>query len=83
MYDRLKLNTGIARRISMALSQRERAVAFIAGGIATYAIRQDSLPEGTSLIDYILKAVPEEAKGDVTIQLIDEVFVLVSGPHGS
>ena len=69
----------------MVLSAKERAIALISNGIATYSLyqAQDSLPENTSLLDFILKAIPEDMKQEVTIELIDEVFVYVSTTHSS
>ena len=69
----------------MALSPREKAISLIANGIAVYSLYQEnnSLPENISLIDFILKAVPENMKSEITIELIDEVFVYVSSAHSS
>ena len=69
----------------MTLSPREKAIALISNGIAVYSLYQEnnSLPENVSLIDFILKAVPEDMKSEITIELIDEVFVYVSGAHSS
>ena len=69
----------------MVLSPREKAIALISNGIAVYSLYQEnnSLPENISLIDFILKAVPENMKSEISIELIDEVFVYVSGAHSS
>ena len=69
----------------MVLSPREKAISLISNGIAVYSLYQEnnSLPENISLIDFILKAVPEDMKSEITIELIDEVFVYVSGAHSS
>ena len=69
----------------MVLSPREKAISLISNGIAVYSLYQEnnSLPENISLIDFILKAVPENMKSEITIELIDEVFVYVSGAHSS
>ena len=69
----------------MVLSPREKTISLISNGIAVYSLYQEnnSLPENVSLIDFILKAVPEDMKSEITIELIDEVFVYVSGAHSS
>ena len=69
----------------MPLSRRERAVAIVAGAIAAYSLRSDggSLPAGTTLADFVLRTAPDDARGDVTADLIDEVFAYVSRAHGS
>ena len=68
-----------------ALSRREKAVAIVAGGIAAYSMRSaaGSLPPGTSLVDFVARAVPDGLRGEVTAGLVDEVFAYVSTAHGS
>lgn len=57
----------------------------MAGGIAAYSLRSSggSLPAGTSLADFVMRAVPRDVRADVTAELIDDVFACVSGAHGS
>lgn len=69
----------------MALSNKEKTVAMISNAIAVYSLYQerDNLPENTSLVDFILKTVPEDIKSEISMELIDEVFEYVSGAHNS
>jgi len=69
----------------MVLSQKEKAVALVSNGISVYSLYQEKnmLPDNVSLIDFILKAVPENMKQEITVELIDEVFVYVSSTHSS
>ena len=69
----------------MALSRREKAVAIVANGIAAYSLYSSngSLPAGTSLVDFVVRSLPEDVRADVTADLIDEVFAYVSRAHGS
>ena len=69
----------------MVLSPREKAISLISNGIAAYSLYQanNSLPENVSMIDFIMKAVPEDMKSEISIELIDEIFVYVSGAHSS
>ena len=62
------------------LNKKEMAVAHIASAITVYSIRQntDTLPKNFSMIDFILKTVPDDIKPDVTMDLIDYVFSYVS-----
>ena len=62
------------------LNKKEMAIAHIASAITVYSIRQnaDSLPKNISMIDFILKTVPDDIKQDVTMDLIDYVFSYVS-----
>lgn len=57
----------------------------MANGIAAYSLHSSSgsLPAGTSLVDFVMRAVPGDVRADVTADLIDDVFAYVSGAHGS
>ena len=62
------------------LNNKEMAIAHIASAITVYSIRQntDTLPKNVSMIDFILKTVPDDIKPDITMDLIDYVFSYVS-----
>ena len=64
----------------MALSEREKMVAIISNGIAVYSLLQerDGLPEGTTLYEFVLRVVPEDARQELSAGLIDEVYEYVS-----
>ncbi len=66
--------------INMVLTEKEKAISLISNAIASYSLftEKGSLPEKMSLIDFILKAVPEEIKPIISMDLIDEVFEYVS-----
>lgn len=65
------------------LEKREKAIVAISNAIAVYSIHteQGKIPQNQSMIDFILKSVPEDLKSVISIQLIDEVFEYVSGTH--
>ena len=65
------------------LSKKEEMIAHIASAISVYSMHQntDTMPKNISMIDFILKTVPEEIKPDITIDLIDSVFSYVSTKH--
>ncbi len=67
----------------MTLSDKEKMVAIISNGIAVFSLLQerDSLPENTTMYDFVLKIVPENIKSELNIDLIDEVFQYVSSAH--
>jgi len=69
----------------MTLTNKEKMVAIISNGIAVYSILQerDSLPENTTMYDFVLKVIPEDIKSELNIELIDEVFQYVTSAHGS
>ena len=62
------------------LNKKEMAIAHIASAITVYSIRQNAntLPKNVSMIDFILKTVPDDIKPDITMDLIDYVFSYVS-----
>ncbi len=66
--------------MNMVLTDKEKAISLISNAIAAYSLftEKGSLPEKTSLIDFIIKAAPEELKPMITIELIDEIFEYVS-----
>lgn len=69
----------------MPLSNKEKMVALISNGIAVYSLYQErgTLPENTTMFDFILKAIPDDLKSELTPELIDEVFEFVSSAHSS
>ena len=69
----------------MPLSNKEKLVALISNGIAVYSLYQerDILPKNTTMFDFILKAIPDDLKSEITPELIDEVFEFVSSTHSS
>ena len=69
----------------MTLSDKEKMIAVISNGIAVYSLLQerDSLPENTTMYDFVLKVIPKEIKSELSVELIDEVFQYVSSAHSS
>lgn len=66
--------------MNMVLTDKEKTIAIISNAIASYSLMTEkgSLPENTSLIDFILKMTPNELKSLISIDLIDEVFEYIS-----
>jgi len=62
------------------LNIKEKAIAHIASAITVFSIQQNTnqLPKNISMIDFILKTVPEDIKQDITIELVDSVFSYIS-----
>ncbi len=59
---------------------KEKVIAHIASAITVFSIQQNTnqLPKNISMIDFILKTVPEDIKQDITIELVDSVFSYIS-----
>lgn len=65
----------------MTLSSREKVLIVISNAISVYSIYAkdpNTLPKNMSLIDFILKATPEDLRKGLSMELIDEVFAFVS-----
>jgi len=65
------------------LNIKEKVIAHIASAITVFSMQQNTnqLPKNISMIDFILKTVPEDIKQDITIELIDSVFSYISATH--
>ena len=65
------------------MNKKEKAIAHIASAISVFSIRQNTntLPKNISMLDFILKTVPEDIKPDITIDLIDNIFSYISVTH--
>ena len=59
---------------------KEKAIAHIASAITVFSMQQNTsqLPKNISMVDFILKTVPEDIKQDITMELIDSVFSYIS-----
>jgi len=62
------------------LNTKEKIIAHIASAITAFSMQQNTnqLPKNISMVDFILKTVPEDIKQDVTIELVDSVFSYIS-----
>jgi len=62
------------------LNTKEKIIAHIASAITAFSMQQNTnqLPKNISMVDFILKTVPEDIKQDITIELIDSVFSYIS-----
>ena len=69
----------------MTLTNKEKIIALISNGIAVYSLYQEqgNLPENTTMFDFILKAIPDDIKSELSPELIDEVFEYVTSAHSS
>ncbi len=59
---------------------KEKAIAHIASAITVFSMQQNTnqLSKNISMIDFILKTVPDDIKQDITIELVDSVFSYIS-----
>ncbi len=64
----------------MMLTKREITLIAISQAISQYSMmmQEDKIPEYGSVIDFVLKNIPEEYRKELTMELIDDVFAFVS-----
>ncbi|KAG2477829.1 MAG: hypothetical protein NPMRTH1_920006 [Nitrosopumilales archaeon] len=69
----------------MGLTTREKVISLVSNAVAVYSVKQEegSLPENVTLFEFILKAMPDELKPELSMEVIDEVFEYVSSAHSS
>ena len=62
------------------MNDKEKAIAYISGAIATYSLRKErgELTDSASMYDFLSKIIPDELSSEAKIELIDEVFGYVS-----
>jgi hypothetical protein len=62
------------------LNIKEKVIAHIASAITVFSMQQNTnqLSKNISMIDFILKTVPDDIKQDITIELVDSVFSYIS-----
>lgn len=65
----------------MTLTNREKMGILISQAITMYSLKmqEGKIPEHQSVIDFIIKNMPKEYKPELSIELIDDVFLFVSG----
>ena len=63
------------------MNTREKAIAYISGAIATYSLRKErgELEDSSSMYDFLSKTIPDELDSEAKIELIDEIFLYISG----
>ena len=60
----------------MALSERERLVAHVANALTVYSMRrsENALPQSATSHQFVLDVIPDELRGRLTADIIDDVF---------
>lgn len=67
----------------LTLTSREKIIISISNAIALYSqkLQDGSIPQNQSVIDFILKTIPESSKSELSMELIDDVFSFISSSH--
>ncbi len=64
----------------MVLSSKEKTAIIVSHLVRVYSERaeQGKVPQNQSVIDFIIKNIPQEYKQDLSMDLIDDVFAFIS-----
>lgn len=64
----------------MSLTNREKLIVLITNAITLYSKKMESgdIPQNQSIVDFVLKSVPDDLKSEMSMELIDDVFVQIS-----
>lgn len=64
----------------MSLTNREKLIVLITNAIILYSKKMESgdIPQNQSIVDFVLKSVPDDLKSEMSMELIDDVFVQIS-----
>ena len=64
----------------MVLTSREKTVIIVSHLVSTYSemMEDGKIPQNQSVIDFLMKNIPQEYKPHLSIEIIDDVFNFIS-----
>ena len=64
----------------MSLTNRERMIILMTNGIISYSknMEEGKIPQNQSMVDFVLKSVPDDLKSEMSMELFDDVFSQIS-----
>ena len=64
----------------MTLTSREKTSIIVSHLVSLYSekLEQGKISQGQSVIDFIMKNIPQEYKSDLSIEIIDDVFNFIA-----
>ncbi|MHB8546039.1 MAG: hypothetical protein ACYDAJ_04680 [Nitrosotalea sp.] len=64
----------------MVLSSREKTIVITSHLISLYSemIEEGKITQNQSVIDFLMKNIPQEFKSELSIDLIDDIFTFIS-----
>lgn len=64
----------------MVLTDREKTAIIVSHLVSLYSeeIEEGKIPQGQSVIDFIMKNIPQEYKPEISMDLIDDVFNFIA-----
>ena len=64
----------------MTLTNRENLIIMITNAITLYSkkMEEGNISQNQSIVDFVLKSVPNDLKSEISVELIDDVFSQIS-----
>lgn len=64
----------------MSLTNREKLIVLITNAITLYSkkMEEGNMPQNQSIVDFVLKSIPDDLKSEISMELIDDVFSQIS-----
>lgn len=64
----------------MPLTNREKLIVLITNAITLYSkkMEEGNTPQNQSMVDSVLKSIPDDLKSEMSMELIDDVFSQIS-----
>jgi hypothetical protein len=65
---------------NMSLTNREKLIVLITNAITSYSKKMEggNMPQNQSIVDFVLKSIPDDLKSEMSMELIDDVFSQIS-----
>ena len=64
----------------MSLTNREKLIILITNAITLYSKKMEEVntTQNQSIVDFVLKSIPDDLKSEISMELIDDVFSQIS-----
>ena len=64
----------------MALTSREKLIVSITNAVTLYSkkMEEGDIPSNQSIVDFVLRSIPDDLKSEISMELIDDVFSQIS-----
>jgi len=65
---------------NMSLTNRENLIVLITNAITLYSKKMEEVntTQNQSIVDFLLKSIPDDLKSEISMELIDDVFSQIS-----
>ena len=65
---------------NMSLTNREKLIVLITNAITLYSKKMEEVntTQNQSIVDFVLKSIPDDLKSEISMELIDDVFSQIS-----